>query len=107
MIQTKASAASASLRFEKTLVMKNQNQTPVAKTNWLAVGLFAVVLALLFWRSFLPDYVHFSNDGPLGQQNANWLKLPAAMTGMWVDLNDTDRKSTRLNPVTPISRMPS
>jgi hypothetical protein len=89
MIQTKASAASASLRFEKTLVMKNQNQTPVAKTNWLAVGLFAVVLALLFWRSFLPDYVHFSNDGPLGQQNADWLKLPAAMTGMWVDLNDT------------------
>ena len=69
--------------------MKNQNQTPVAKTNWLAVGLFAVVLALLFWRSFDPDLVHFSNDGPLGQQNADWLKLPAAMTGMWVDLNDT------------------
>jgi hypothetical protein len=42
----------------------------------------------LFWRSFLPGFVHFSNDGPLGQQNADWLKLPGAMTGMWDDLND-------------------
>src|ERR1035437_6531726 len=88
-IQIKAPAASASLRFEKTPFMKNQKQTPVAKTNWLVVGFFAAVLGVLFWRSFLPDYVHFSNDGPLGQQNADWLKLPAAMTGMWVDLNDT------------------
>src|ERR1035437_8124564 len=87
-IQIKAPAASASLRFEKTPFMKNQKQTPVAKTNWLVLGFFAAVLGVLFWRSFLPDYVHFSNDGPLGQQNADWLKLPAAMTGMWDDLND-------------------
>lgn len=46
------------------------------------------VLALLFWRSFLGDYVHFSNDGPLGQQNAAWRQLPEAMTGSWYDIND-------------------
>jgi hypothetical protein len=36
----------------------------------------------------LPGFVHFSNDGPLGQQNASWLQLPAAFTGSWADLND-------------------
>ncbi len=52
-----------------------------------ALALIIVVLVVLFWRSFLPDYVHFSNDWPIGQQNANWIKLPTAMTGMWDDLN--------------------
>lgn len=67
--------------------MKDQKQTAAAKTGWLAVGLFAVVLAVMFWRSFLPDYVHFSNDGPLGVQNAAWLQMPGDATGMWDDLN--------------------
>jgi hypothetical protein len=52
-----------------------------------ALALIVVVLVVLFWRGFLPDYVHFSNDWPIGQQNANWIKLPTAMTGMWDDLN--------------------
>src|ERR1035437_4251004 len=70
--------------------MKNHPSTPPRfPANLIAPLLLLGVLALLFWRSFLPDYVHFSNDGPLGQQNVDWLKLPAAMTGMWVDLNDT------------------
>src|SRR5450756_2306323 len=69
--------------------MKNNPSTPPRfPANLIAPLLLLGVLALLFWRSFLPDYVHFSNDGPLGQQNADWLKLPAAMTGMWDDLND-------------------
>jgi len=51
-------------------------------------ALLAVVLAALFWKSFLPGYVHFSNDGPLGQQNAAWRQLPAAFTGSWYDIND-------------------
>jgi hypothetical protein len=46
------------------------------------------VLAILFWRSFLGDYVHFFNDGPLGQQNAAWRQLPEAFTGSWYDIND-------------------
>ena len=67
--------------------MKIQNSKSPSKTGWGRAGILAAVLALLFWRSFLPGYVHFSNDGPLGQQNANWSKLPAAFTGGWDDLN--------------------
>jgi hypothetical protein len=50
--------------------------------------LLAVILAVLFGKSFLPGYVHFSNDGPLGQQNAEWVRLPAGFTDCWDDLND-------------------
>jgi hypothetical protein len=67
--------------------MKNLKQTPAAKTGWLAVGVIAAMLVVLFWRSFLPEYVHFSNDGPLGVQNAAWVQMPGGITGMWVDLN--------------------
>ncbi len=49
--------------------------------------LLLVVLACFFWRSFLPGFVHFSNDGPLGMQSAAWMHLPAALTGQWYDLN--------------------
>jgi hypothetical protein len=48
----------------------------------------AVILLGLFWRSFLPGYIHFSNDGPLGQQSSSYIQLPAAFTGSWDDLND-------------------
>ena len=67
----------------------NQPVSAAKARGWFAPLLLVVILACLFWRSFDPDLVHFNNDGPLGQQNADWLKLPAAMTGMWVDLNDT------------------
>jgi hypothetical protein len=57
-----------------------------------AAGLFAaslLVAAVLafFARSFFPDYVVFSNDGPLGLQKAAWLHLPQAFLGQWYDLN--------------------
>ena len=68
--------------------MKKQNCKSPSKTGWGAAGILIAVLAFFFWRSFLPGYVHFSNDGPLGQQNVDWLKLPGAMTGTWDDLND-------------------
>jgi hypothetical protein len=61
---------------------------PQPRKFFSAPVLLAVVLAVLFWKSFLPNYVHFSNDGPLGQQNATWIQLPAAFTGTWRDLND-------------------
>src|ERR1039458_8365181 len=67
--------------------MKNLKQASAAKSGWLTVGLLAAVLAVLFWRSFLPDFVHFSNDGPLGAQNAAWLEMPAGITGMVVGFN--------------------
>ncbi|MGA2279487.1 MAG: hypothetical protein ABSG80_04205 [Verrucomicrobiota bacterium] len=61
---------------------------PKPREFFSAPVLLAVVLATLFWKSFLPNYVHFSNDGPLGQQNTAWSQLPAAYTGTWRDLND-------------------
>jgi hypothetical protein len=61
---------------------------PKPRKFFSAPVLLAVVLAVLFWKSFLPNYVHFSNDGPLGQQNTSWVQLPAAFTGTWRDLND-------------------
>ena len=54
----------------------------------LTFTLLIVILGSLFWRSFLPGYVHFSNDNPLGIQKAAWLQLPTSLTGMWGDLND-------------------
>jgi len=67
--------------------MKIENQkTP--EHSWRSVLILVGVLAIIFWRSFSSDLVHFSNDGPLGQQNVDWMKLPGAMSGMWDDLND-------------------
>ena len=50
-----------------------------------AVMLLAILLAVLFWRSFLPDYVHFSNDGPYGAQAIQCAQPPETFTGVWYD----------------------
>ena len=79
--------------------MKQLNPNPAAKFErlWGAV-ILAAILMILFWRSFLPDYVHFSNDGPLGQQNVEWLRLPSAIFGMWLDLNDVGLSGGSFTP---------
>lgn len=46
-----------------------------------------VLLSLLFAKSFFPEYVHFSNDNPLGMMAADWLKLPEGFDGSWYDIN--------------------
>ena len=61
---------------------------PAGSDGYKIVLLLALILGILFWRSFLPGYVHFSNDGPLGQQNAASAHLPEAFRGTWVDNND-------------------
>jgi hypothetical protein len=66
--------------------------TPSTKTT-SAGGIFfavllAVILAVLFGKSLSPGFVHFSNDGPLGQQSVQWLQLPTSFAGCWDDLND-------------------
>ena len=69
--------------------MKSQNtKGAVSMAGWGSVLILAVVLIFLFRRSFLPDYVHFSNDGPLGQQNTGSAHLPEAFFGTWQDNND-------------------
>ncbi len=68
--------------------MKPPKSTVAAKAAGLYfVGLLTVILLVLFWRSFLPGYVHFSNDGPLGQRNSAWVQMPGGLTGFWADLN--------------------
>ncbi|MGD0746117.1 MAG: hypothetical protein ABSA45_13270, partial [Verrucomicrobiota bacterium] len=69
--------------------MKIEKKNGVSKSRGLFfVALLAVILAVLFAKSFLPGYVHFSNDGPLGQQMTAWLHLPQSFLRMWDDLND-------------------
>ncbi len=68
------------------LSVSNPDQSKLAGAFWPLV-IIAAAIAALFWRSFLPEYVHFSNDGPLGAQSVNFAELPAGFTGMWDDLN--------------------
>ena len=49
--------------------------------------LLVFVLALHFRQAFRPDYTVFSNDGPLGMMASTQNRLPAILTGMWMDLN--------------------
>ena len=65
---------------------------------WSGPLLLLVLLAVLFYRSFDPDLVHFSNDGPLGQQMAKWLEVPSAIFGTWNDLNDAGFACGGLTP---------
>jgi hypothetical protein len=70
--------------------MKETRPTKVTPTRFYGfffAGLLAVILSCLFWRSFLPGYVHFSNDGPLGVQKSESLQLPETFAGIWGDLN--------------------
>ncbi|MDB6020764.1 MAG: hypothetical protein JWQ04_621 [Pedosphaera sp.] len=52
-----------------------------------AVLFLALVLSVLFWRSFDSAEVHFSNDGPLGGTVAEHNLMPRILTGVWEDLN--------------------
>ena len=72
--------------------------SPIKSQALTLAALLAVILLCLFWRSFLPGFVHFSNDGPLGQQNSSWLRLPAAFTGSWADLNDIGNSTSAWPP---------
>ena len=79
--------------------MKIEKKNGVSRSRGLLfAALLAVILAALFWKSFLPGYVHFSNDGPLGQQNAAWRHVPTAFLGSWYDINDLGISSGSLAP---------
>ena len=62
------------------------------------LALLAALLTLLFWRSFLPDYVHFANDGPLGQQNTQWSQPNLWFQGTWTDLNSLGNNGGAATP---------
>lgn len=44
-------------------------------------------LLCLFWKLLNPDYVMFSNDGPLGTLASSQTKIPSAAFALWGDLN--------------------
>jgi hypothetical protein len=69
------------------IAMKTSKTRDFIKSGWFVCILLAVVLSCLFWRCFLPEYVLFSNDGPLGLQNSTWQRLPQAFLGQWYDMN--------------------
>jgi hypothetical protein len=79
--------------------MKTAKPVSTTKPRRLSAPLLLlIVLAILFWRSFLPGFVHFSNDGPLGMQNAAWMHLPEAITGSWYDLNSIGTSAGAVSP---------
>ncbi len=46
-----------------------------------------LILAALFYPSFNPREIIFSNDNPLGVLNAKWIQPPEGFRGLWLDLN--------------------
>jgi len=82
------------------IAAKNLKSVPAApKSRGLSAPiLLMIVLAVLFWRSFLPGFVHFSNDGPLGMQNAAWMHFPESMSGQWYDLNSIGNSAGASSP---------
>src|ERR1035441_6021280 len=65
--------------------------------EWFLLLVLVAVLGVLFARSFLPDYVLFSNDGPLGvmagYEQAKWSNFK----GNWTDLNSIGTQSVSSN----------
>src|SRR5579872_3229948 len=68
--------------------------SPSPSAEWSGPPGFLIVLVCLlvalgglFFRSFDPNLVIFSNDGPLGAISSNFGHLPDAFTGVWQDLN--------------------
>ncbi len=64
-----------------------KTQTSANIPRLLLFLLLAVILAALFWKSFLPEYVIFSNDGSFAIVKSDWIHLPESFIGSWADLN--------------------
>jgi hypothetical protein len=62
--------------------------TSPGKPGWLpGAALLVVILLFFFWQSFLPGYVLFDNDGPLGAQKTASAQVPEGFAGTWLDQN--------------------
>jgi hypothetical protein len=61
-------------------------QVTLRQFGFMALCLLTILFAL-FWKVFRPGYTLFSNDGPLGAISSHCAELPAAMKGLWQDLN--------------------
>ena len=61
-------------------------------TGWLkpfgGTALVLIIVTLfLFWDSFDPALILFSNDGPLGSISTDAIEMPGTFSGYWHDLN--------------------
>jgi hypothetical protein len=63
-----------------------------------ALVVFGCVIAFSFYRSFLPNEVLFSNDGPLGRLMSESNRLPGRFFGCWADLNNIGFNSGAASP---------
>lgn len=85
--------------------------TPAPNPNgWTTLGanagLLALILGLLFYRSFIPQEVVFSNDGPLAGLVEEQNQLPQTFRGMWTDLNSIGANGGITPPaISPLLRM--
>lgn len=66
------------------------------------LGFMALVMVLLFFDSFRSGFVVFSNDGPLGNQMAQWDYLYQNFTGVWNPLNWFGNESVANRPTLSI-----
>lgn len=77
---------------------KNTSSTKQSRPFLLLIVALLVVLALLFLRGWQKGFLVFSNDGPLGQQAAEYLNPIATVTGLWADLNWLGTSGGALSP---------
>jgi hypothetical protein len=57
-----------------------------------------VPLALLFWKSLVPEMVQFSNDGPLGSLVAEQSRPPEVFFGVWASNNWLGEQAPPIGP---------
>jgi hypothetical protein len=53
----------------------------------VAFAVLVAILSALFYKSFQPGVIAFSNDGPLGVQISEPLALPSGFNGFWLSLH--------------------
>ena len=63
----------------------SKNKAQMLKPVWIVRASLAIILLLLFHKSFESGQVLFSSDGPLGTNGAAFNGLPSAFSGIWQD----------------------
>jgi hypothetical protein len=77
----------------KQLTMANNSTPPTThpahSRHWLLIllALLLAIMAVLFHKAFLPDWVVFNNDVPLGPKIREANELLPGLTGRWEDMN--------------------
>lgn len=66
---------------------QNGSENPKKSHFLLFFAVLGIVLAGLFYKSFVPGQYLFFNDTPLGQSQAAAYQFPGAFVGRWIDLS--------------------